>query len=172
MLTTLATLADDRVDARQDRHRDPTPAAHRSPRGRRIFQRKAERLVGHAAQAQSGHLRTDLRISARGASERAGRIRERRALARARYLALLGRTHHHSRLHHARRLPAQQNGEPDGDHVRLSRAHAGEPGEHARPRLQRTIVARPGRERRFPRRRLSTGAGPRHARVERESRLP
>ena len=45
--------------------------------------------------------------------ERAGRIRERRALARARYFALLGRTHHHPRLDHARRLPAQQDGGPD-----------------------------------------------------------
>ena len=42
-----------RVDARQDRNRNPPPAAHRGPRGRRVLQREAERLVGDAAQAQS-----------------------------------------------------------------------------------------------------------------------
>ena len=35
-------------------------------------------------------------------SQRAGWIRERRALARARHLALVGRARHHSRLDHAR----------------------------------------------------------------------
>ena len=69
----LATLAVDCIDARQDRDRDSTPAAHRSSRGGGVFQREAKGLVGHAAQAQSGYLRADLWISARGAGERARR---------------------------------------------------------------------------------------------------
>ena len=82
-------------------------------------------------------------------SERAGRIRERRPVARARHLPLLGRARHPARLDHARRLPAEQDRQPDRDHVRLSRTHAGEPREHARPGLQRTASARPGRARRL-----------------------
>ena len=38
------------------------------------------------------------------------------------------------------------------NHVRLSRTHAREPRKHARPDLQRTAAARPGRTRRQPRR--------------------
>src|SRR5260370_246459 len=41
----------ERLDAPQDPKRNPPSAAHRSPRGGGIFQRKAEGLVGHAAQA-------------------------------------------------------------------------------------------------------------------------
>ena len=55
------------LHAGQDRHRDSPSATHRSARGGRIFQREAEGLVGHAAQAQSGHLRADQRSGARGA---------------------------------------------------------------------------------------------------------
>ena len=43
--------------------------------------------------------------------------------------------------------------------------------EHARPRLQRAVAARSGRERRLPRRRLSPGAEPRHACMEGRPRL-
>src|SRR5208337_1441830 len=71
----------------------------------------------HAAQAQSRHQRTDLWTSARGAVKRAGRIRERSALARARYIALLRRAHHHPRLNHARRLSPEQDGEFDRDMI-------------------------------------------------------
>ena len=56
--------------------------------------------------------------------------------------------------------------------VRLSRAHARQPRKHARPDLQRTVAARPGRTRRQPRGRISPRAISRHARLERESGLP
>ena len=59
----------DRLDARQDRHRNPPPAAHRSPRSRGVLQRKAKRIVGHAAQAQSRNRRADQRPGARGAQQ-------------------------------------------------------------------------------------------------------
>ena len=60
---------------------DSSSSAHRGSRGRRVFQRETERLVGYAAQAQSGNLRADQRTGARGALERAGRAGERRAVA-------------------------------------------------------------------------------------------
>ena len=92
---------------------DSPPAAHRSPRSRRVLQREAEGLVGHAAQAQSRNLRADQRTGARRARQRAGRAGKRRAVARARHLALVGRARHPARLDHPRRLPAQQDDQPD-----------------------------------------------------------
>jgi len=93
--------------------RGPPPAAHRSPGGRRVLQRKAEGLLGHAAQAQPCHLRADLRPGPRGAFERASCLRERCPVARARHLALIGRAHHHSGFHHPGGLHAPADRQPD-----------------------------------------------------------
>ena len=70
----LATLAVIGLVAGQDRGGNPAPAAHRGARGGRVLQRKAEGLVGDAAQAQSDHL------ASRSAGWRAwcGRTRRRR----------------------------------------------------------------------------------------------
>src|SRR5208283_2256533 len=138
----------------------------------RVFQRKAKRLVGHAAQAQPGHLRANLWTSARRPRECASRIRKCSPLARTRHLAFLGRAHHHSRLDHPDRLLAEQNREFDRDHVRLSRPDAGQSSWHARPGLQRTVAARSGRKRHLARRRLPPRAKPCHARVERRPGFP
>ena len=89
-----------RVDAGQDRHRDSPSAAHRSSRGRRIFQRKAEGLIGDAAQAQSGYLRADQRAGTRGAFQRPGCAGECRPVARARHLAFVGGANHPARFDH------------------------------------------------------------------------
>ena len=61
----LATLAVIASTLGQDRHRSPPPAAHRSPRSRGVLQRKAKRIVRHAAQAQSRDRRADQRPGAR-----------------------------------------------------------------------------------------------------------
>ena len=71
----------DRIHAGQNRYRDSPPAAHRSPRGRGIFQREAEGLVGDAAQAQSSYVRADQRAGARGALQCPGRAGECCAVA-------------------------------------------------------------------------------------------
>ena len=60
--------------ARQDRHRDPPPAAHRSPRSRGVFLRETKRLQRDAAQAQPHHQRADLRPRPRHARQRADRL--------------------------------------------------------------------------------------------------
>src|SRR5439155_20515163 len=81
----------DSQHARQNRHGNSPSSAYRNPRSRRIFQRKTERLVGDAAQEESSYLRADKWTCPRGALERASRIRERCALARARYFAFIRR---------------------------------------------------------------------------------
>jgi len=137
-LATLAVIAStlDKI-ATEIRHLQRTEVRE----AEEFFSEKQKGLVRHAAQAQSSDLRTDQRTRARGARERPSRIRKRSALARARHLALLDRAHHHPRLHHARRLPAQQDGHSGRDHVRLSGTHARQPGQHSGPGLQRTVAA-------------------------------
>ena len=66
--------------------------------------RRAEGLERDAAQAQPGEERAAVRSRPRPAGQPAGRARRRRALARARHLALVGRAHHPSRLAAARVL--------------------------------------------------------------------
>ena len=74
------------------RHRDPAPPAHRGARGRgAVPGGRPEGLVGDAAQAQPDRVRADHRDRPAPARLRAGRPRERGALARARHLALVGR---------------------------------------------------------------------------------
>ena len=75
--------------ARALRPGDPQPPAHRGARGRGAVRlRRAEGLLGDAAQAQPDHLRAHQRARAGAARLRAGRARERRPLARARHLPL------------------------------------------------------------------------------------
>ena len=79
--------------------RDPPPPAHRGARGRgAVPRRRAEGLERDAAQAQPGEGRAALRARPGAARQPAGRARERRAVARARHLALVGRAHHPPRL--------------------------------------------------------------------------
>ena len=92
--------------ARALRHRDPPPAAHRGARGPGAVPRRPEGLLGDAAQAQPDQERADRGPRARAARQRPGRARERRALARARHLPLLGRARDPARLHDPARLPA------------------------------------------------------------------
>ena len=94
---------------REDRSRSAPPAAHRSARGRRVLRARPKGQLGHAAQAQSGHLRADLRPGARGARQRPGRFRRCGAVARARYFAFLGGARHPARFHHPGRLPARED---------------------------------------------------------------
>ena len=93
-------------------------------------------------------------------------------VARARYLALVGGTRHHSRFHHARGLHAAEDHERARHHVRVPGTHEGESGKHRRPGLQRTASARPGGTRSLARGGLSRGAEPRHARLEGRPEFP
>ena len=94
---------------REDRARSAPPAAHRSARGGGVFRARAKGQLGHAAQAQPGHLRADLRPGARGARQRAGGVRGYRAVARARHLAFFGGARDPARFDHPDRLPAGQD---------------------------------------------------------------
>ena len=73
--------------------RNPPPAAHRGSGGGGVFLRRPERLVRHAAQAQSGAVGESGRARAHGARLCDAGAGERRALARTRHLAFLGRAH-------------------------------------------------------------------------------
>ena len=70
------------------RARGAPPRAQRGRRGRRAVHGRPEGLVVDAAQAQPGALRTTVRARSGAARLPAGRTRGRRALARARHLAL------------------------------------------------------------------------------------
>jgi len=63
----------------------PSPA-HRSPRSRGAVQRRTARQLRHAAQAQSRHLRANLRPRPPSSFEHARRVRKHRLVARARHL--------------------------------------------------------------------------------------
>ena len=72
-LATLAVIAST-LDKIATEIRHIPPAAHRGARGRGVLQRKAERVVGHAAQAESGDQRADQRAGASGARQCPGGI--------------------------------------------------------------------------------------------------
>ncbi len=61
----------------QNRRRGPAPSADRGARGAGVLQRKTEGLLGHAAQEEPHHQRTDQRFGARAAWERTSGLRER-----------------------------------------------------------------------------------------------
>ena len=110
--------------AREVRARDPRAAEDRDRRSRGAVRQGAEGLVGDAAQAQPDRVRADRRAGAAAARQRDGGVREHRALARARHLALLGRARDPARQLHRPRshAPALHADRPrDGG---LSRAHA------------------------------------------------
>ena len=114
-----------RRDHRGVRHRDPPPPAHRGARGRGAVPRRvAEGLERDAAQAQPGEGRAAQRSGPRAARQPAGRPGERRAVARARHLALVGRAHHPPRLAAARVLRAGEVPQHRRGHARLPRADA------------------------------------------------
>ena len=98
-------------------------------------------------------------------------LREHRAVARARHLALLGRARHPARQLHRPRSHAAPH---DPDRARdggLRRAHAREPEPLARRRLLRHGAARAGEERRLARAGLRVGAAQRDAVVCRAARF-
>ena len=96
----------DRLVRRAPRDRDPPPAAHGSAGSRGVFLAGPEGLVGDAAQAQPGADRKPDRPCPHGPLLRDAGDGERGALARARYLAFVGRTHDRSGRHHHARLRA------------------------------------------------------------------
>ena len=77
--------------------RDPPPAAQRGRRGAGAVRRRAEGLVGDAAQAQPDPDGERHRPGAPGARLRRRGVRERRAVARARHQPLVGRARHRPR---------------------------------------------------------------------------
>ena len=87
----------DRLLGRAARHRDPASAAHRSAGGGGVLLRGPEGLLGDAAQAQPGAVGKPHRPLAHGARLCDAGDGERRAVARARHLALLGRAHDRAR---------------------------------------------------------------------------
>ena len=96
-----------RLVDRARRDRNPPPAAHRSARSRGVLLARPEGLVGDAAQAQPGADRKPHRPRPPGARHGRAGARERRALARARHLAFVGRAHDRSRRDRHARLRAR-----------------------------------------------------------------
>ena len=168
----LSALAVDRRVARAVRARDPAPGADRGGRGAGAVRQGPEGLVGDAAQAEPGRRRADLRSRARRARGVARRARERRALARARHLALVGRAGDDSgrvpraRLH-ARPLRLARRGPR-----RPPRADAAQPRAQPRPLLQPAPPARARRRGALARRGVPARPGPRDARLGGGARLP
>ena len=150
-----ATLGVDRLIGRAPGDRDPPPAAHRGAGGRGVLLARAEGLVGHAAQAQSGADREPHRPCAHGARLCAARDGERGAVARARYLAFVGRAHDRARRDGDARLRAEPPGRRDREAGRLSREHAEEPRQARRPAQFAARAAGADAGRRLARGRLS-----------------
>ena len=96
-------------------------------------------------------------------AERAGGLRKRRAVARARHLALLGRARHPGRLDHSDRLSARPHDRPGPAPAGLPRAHAGQPRDRRRAGLFRATAAGARRQRRPTRDRLPLGTAKRPA---------
>ena len=96
-----------RLLGRAPRHRNPPSAAHRGAGSRGIFFRGPEGLLLDAAQAQPGADGKPHRPVADGARLCDAGDGERRAVARARHLALLGRTHAGARRYRHARFRAE-----------------------------------------------------------------
>ena len=122
--------------------RDPASRPHRGARGRGAVRQRPEGLVGDAAQAQPDHLRADLRARARRARRRDRGPRERRAVARAGHLALLGRAGRPARRVPRRRLHARPLRLARRGARRPHRADAREPRREPPPLLQPAAPAR------------------------------
>ena len=111
----------DRILGRAARHRNPPSAAHRGAGSRGIFLRGPEGLLGDAAQAQPGAVGKSHRPRPHGARLCDAGDGECRAVARARYLALLRRAHDRARRHGDAGLRAQSPRRPDRQAADLSR---------------------------------------------------
>ena len=152
----LAAIALVRVDPRRDRDRDPPPRADGGPRGPGAVRGGAEGLVRDAAQAEPGGERARVSGLARVIrGSRADRARERRALARARHLALLGRARDLPRRHGAARVHASRHDAGSWKGSSCSRsACATNLAVARRDRVQPVRAAGPRRRRARPRRGL------------------
>src|SRR6266571_1938294 len=115
-------------DLQSLRDRVPSSPAHRSSGSRRIFWRRPERQLCHAAQAQSNHERTFKRIGARHSRERSRCVGKRGALARARHQSLERRANHSAGLMHPARLHARQIARHYRKVTGLSRANGAKSG--------------------------------------------
>ena len=104
-------------------------------------------------------------LAARAARQPAGRARRRRALARARHLALVGRAHHRPRLADARLLHAREVPPGRREPAGASRAHAAQPRRVVRSRVQPAGAARARRGGPHPRRGVPHRAAQRDAGV-------
>ena len=136
------------------------------------FERGPDRLQRDAAQAQPGAVRARLRPRARDARLRADVVRERRALARARHLALVDRAHHAAGLVRPARLHARHLHRRRARPQRLPGAHAPEPRADAGPRVLAARDARADRHGPLAAGRVRHRAAQRDARVEGAHALP
>ena len=153
-------------------HRNPPSAAHRGAGGGGVFLRGAEGLLGDAAQAQSGADREPDRPRAPGALGGDAGARGRRAVARARHLAFLGRADDRPRRDDHARFRAGAADRRRRQAGRLSREHAQESRPARRPHPFPARAAGADAEGRLARGRLRAGAAQRHAGVARRGRLP
>ena len=117
------------------RNGDPPPGAHRGARGRGAVRRRDEGLIGDAAQTQSEGRGADLRARARRTGRVDRRARKRRPLARARHLAVLGRTDRRPRRLPRARLHARSLHLDRRRSCRLPGADAPQPRFVPRPGL-------------------------------------
>ena len=159
-----------RLVARPLRHGDPASRAHGGARGRGALRPRPEGLVGDAAQAEPHHRGADLRARPRRPCQRDRRPGERRAVARARHLALVGRADRRARLVPRARLRARPVRVARGGPGREARAHARQPGVQPRALLQPAAPARPRRERAGSGRGVPPRPAPRDACVGRGAR--
>ena len=133
-----------RRGARAARHGGPPPPAHGGARGRGAVPRGAEGLERDAAQAQPDHHGAHHGPGPAPARLRAGGGGGRRAVARARHLALGRRAGDPARRDDRARLRAAPRAARRARHDRPRRPHAGQP----RADLRRAVLpARPARAR-------------------------
>ena len=152
---------------------DPSPATYGGARGRgTVPHRRAEGVERDAAQAQPREVRAALRPRPYPAREPAGRPRGRRALARARHLALVGRADRVPRLADAGVLPRGAVPVDRDGNGRPRRSHVGEPRRIVRARVQPACPARARRSRADPRRGVPDRPGRRGENVGRAPAVP
>ena len=136
-----------RCVAGEVRARDPSPRADRGSRGRGAVRPRSEGLIGDAAQAQPDRRRAHLRAGARRPRRSSRRARERRAVARARHLALVRRAGRRARCLPGARLHARPLRLARRGPGRAARAHAPQSRGEPRALLQPAAAAGARRER-------------------------
>ena len=162
---------DHRGVAREVRARDSRPAEDRDRRGRGAVRARARRArrrcrtsaIRSAASRSSGW-RGSFAATPRG-------VREHRALARARHLALVGRARDPARQLHRARSHAAPLHAHRSRHGRVSGSDARESEALARRRVLGHRAARAGQEGRLARAGVRVGAAQRHALVRRAARF-